>query len=71
MMMKITAPAIPPAMYANSDFSWQCLPVKLPIHRQDGSPLVSLTQAPSLSQYPVHTSENNNNNNNNNNNMSH
>lgn len=49
-MMKITPPAIPPAMYANSDFSEQCFPVKEPIHLQDGCPLLSFTQTPSFSQ---------------------
>lgn len=37
-MIKITEAAIPPAMYANSDFSAQCFPVKLPMHLQEGIP---------------------------------
>merc|ERR1719278_1108490 len=37
-MMKSTAPAMPPAMYANSDFSSQFLPLKDPAHWQYGFP---------------------------------
>lgn len=57
-MMRMTDAAIPPAMYANSDFSAQCFPVKLPIHLHDGCPRASFTQFPSFSQYPSHTSKN-------------
>lgn len=56
-IIRMTDAAIPPAMYANSDFSAQCLPVKLPMHRHEGWPLKSLTQFPSFSQYPSQTSK--------------
>lgn len=54
--MKITAAAIPPAMYANSDRSRHLGPVNDPLHRHDGLPSVSLTHCPEFSQKPSHAS---------------
>lgn len=55
-IMKITAPAIPPAIYANSERSAHLGPVNDPAHLHDGVPFKSLTQAPEFSQNPSQTS---------------
>lgn len=47
---KMTTPAIPPAMYANSERSKQRGPVNEPEHRHDGVPFKSFTHVPALSQ---------------------
>lgn len=56
IIIRITPPAMPPVMQKNSDFSVQCLPVKLPLHLHEGCPRESFRQTPSLSQKPRHTS---------------
>lgn len=48
--MNITTPAIPPAIYANSERSKHRGPVNEPEHRHDGVPFKSLTHVPPLSQ---------------------
>lgn len=57
-IMKMTPPATPLAMYANSLFSRHCLPVNEPVHLQDGSPRLSFTHSPPFSQKFRQTSEN-------------
>jgi hypothetical protein len=54
--MNITAAAMPPAMYANSDRSVHFGPVNEPLHLQDGVPFRSLTHCPAFSQKLSQTS---------------